>query len=132
VACHKQTGHIIIIERKPAHEIKIFDKNGEFIRRFGSGLLKSPRGVCIDTESRIIVLESKVMRILIFSMEGWLINVFDVSRYFKFANSICTNNSSDKIYISDNHSHCIRVFDYEGSNFFAFNLLLKVIIFIFG
>lgn len=114
VTCHKETGNIIIIERKPAHEIKIFNKNGEFLKRFGSGLLKSPRGVYIDRNSRIIILESKVMRILIFSMEGELIKLFDVSQYFRFANSICTSNTEDRIYISDNHSHCIKVFNYNG------------------
>lgn len=120
MACHKPTGNIVIIERKPAHEIKLFDKNGEFIRRFGSGLLKSPRGVCIDAKSRIVVLESKVMRILIFTMEGRLVKAFDVSKYFKFANSICTSNDAEKIFISDNHSHCIRVFDYDGTDLFMF------------
>lgn len=115
VACHKPTGNIIIIERKPAHEIKIFNSRGEFIRRFGSGLLKSPRGVCIDRKSRIVILESKVMRILIFSMDGELLKFFDVSSHFRFANSICTSHNEDKIFISDNHSHCIKSFDYEGT-----------------
>lgn len=114
VACHKETGNFVIIERKPAHEIKIFSPNGEFIRRFGSGLLRSPRGVCIDRMSRIIILESKIMRILIFTMDGGLIHYFDVSEYFKFANSLCTSNTEDIIYISDNLSHYINVFSYEG------------------
>jgi hypothetical protein len=115
VACHKETGNFVIIERKPAHEIKIFSPTGEFIRRFGSGLLKSPRGVCIDRKSRIVILESKIMRILIFTIDGALIHYFDVADYFKFANSICTSNTDDTIYISDNHSHCIRAFSYEGN-----------------
>jgi len=114
VSCHKETGNFVIIERKPAHEIKIFSPEGDFIRRFGSGLLKSPRGVCIDRKSRIIILESKIMRILIFTMEGELIHYFDVSDYFRFANSICTSNTEDTIFISDNHSHCIKAFSYEG------------------
>lgn len=117
MVCHKETGNIIITERKPAHEVKIFNRNGEFIRRFGSGMLKSPRGVCIDRNSQIVVLESKVMRVLIFSMEGLLIKFFDVSKYFKFANSICTSQYENRIFISDNHSHDIKVFNYDGKFF---------------
>ncbi len=105
----------MVIERKPAHEIKIFNQNGDFLCRFGSGLLKSPRGVCIDRKSRIIILESKVMRILIFNMKGELLKYFDVSKYFRFANSICVSNTEDKIFISDNHSHCIKIFNYNGT-----------------
>ena len=114
VACHKETGRIVVIERKPAHEIKIFDQSGKFICRFGSGMLRSPRGVFIDRKSRIIILESKVMRVLIFSMSGELLTFFDVSKHFKFANSICASNVEDKLFISDNHSHCIKVFNYQG------------------
>lgn len=123
MACHKETGNFVIIERKPAHEIKIFSPNGEFIRRFGSGLLRSPRGVCIDRMSRIIILESKIMRILIFTMDGGLIHYFDVSEYFKFANSLCTSNTEDIIYISDNLSHYINVFSYEGKQLITFILI---------
>jgi len=114
VACHKQTGSIVVIERKPAHEIKIFNKIGEFLCRFGSGILISPRGVCIDRKSRIVILESKVMRILIFSLNGDLIKGFDISKHFRFANSICVSNKEDKIFISDNLSHCIKIFNYDG------------------
>ena len=114
VACHKETGRIVVIERKPAHEIKIFNQNGKFICRFGSGMLRSPRGVCIDRKSRIIILESKVMRVLIFNMSGELLTFFDVSKHFKFANSICASNVEDKLFITDNHSHCIKIFNYQG------------------
>lgn len=87
---------------------------GKFLSRFGSGELKSPRGVIIDKYSRIIILESKVMRIIIYSMSGEILKQFDVSQHLRFANSICTNNEATKIYISDNHSHCVKIFDYNG------------------
>lgn len=41
--------------------IQIFDRNGQFIRRFGNDL-ESPRAICIDQQGRIIVIESKIMK----------------------------------------------------------------------
>jgi len=115
VACHKPTGNIVIIERKPAHEIKVFSQSGELMRRFGNGLLKSPRALCIDRHAHIIVLESKVMRVLIFDIRGILLRFFDISKHFLFANSVCASHTKDEIFITDNHMHCIKVFDYEGN-----------------
>ena len=41
--------------------IQIFDRNGQFIRRFGNDL-QSPRAICIDQQGRIIIIESKIMK----------------------------------------------------------------------
>jgi hypothetical protein len=41
--------------------IQIFDRHGQFIRRFGHNLV-SPRAICIDDQGRIIVIESKIMK----------------------------------------------------------------------
>jgi hypothetical protein len=41
--------------------IQVFDRHGQFIRRFGNDL-ESPRAICIDQQGRIIVIESKIMK----------------------------------------------------------------------
>ncbi|KAE9546552.1 hypothetical protein FO519_010236 [Halicephalobus sp. NKZ332] len=60
VAVNQMTGHCVITERCPNHQIQIFDSCGRFIRKFGSSVLQYPRGVCVDHKGRIIIVESKV------------------------------------------------------------------------
>ncbi len=50
-----------MVQRSPRPMIQIFDRNGQFIRRFGNDL-ESPRAICIDQQGRIIVIESKIMK----------------------------------------------------------------------
>jgi hypothetical protein len=50
-----------MVQRSPRPMIQIFDRNGQFIRRFGNDL-ESPRAICIDQQGRIIIIESKIMK----------------------------------------------------------------------
>ncbi len=50
-----------MVQRSPRPMVQIFDRNGQFIRRFGTDL-ESPRAICIDQQGRIIVIESKIMK----------------------------------------------------------------------
>ena len=50
-----------MVQRSPRPMIQIFDRNGQFIRRFGNDL-QSPRAICIDQQGRIIIIESKIMK----------------------------------------------------------------------
>ena len=50
-----------MVQRSPRPMIQIFDRQGQFIRRFGNDL-ESPRAICIDQQGRIIVIESKIMK----------------------------------------------------------------------
>ncbi len=50
-----------MVQRSPRPMIQVFDRHGQFIRRFGNDL-ESPRAICIDQQGRIIVIESKIMK----------------------------------------------------------------------
>ena len=67
-----------------------------------------------DNHGRIIVVECKVMRVVIFDMVGNVLNKFSCSRYLEFPNGVVVNDSME-IYISDNRAHCVKVFDYQGN-----------------
>ena len=115
-------------------QIQIFTKYGQFIRKFGADILQHPRGgkncshavsqllqltqpsflVTTDNHGRIIVVECKVMRVVIFDMVGNVLNKFSCSRYLEFPNGVVVNDSME-IYISDNRAHCVKVFDYQGN-----------------
>ncbi|KAI6214594.1 hypothetical protein M3Y94_00286900 [Aphelenchoides besseyi] len=113
VAVNRTTGDFIVTERSPTHQIQIYNQYGQFLRKFGANILQHPRGVCVDHQGRIIVVECKVMRVIIFDTYGNVLQKFSCTRYLEFPNGVCTNDKNE-IFISDNRAHCIRVFDYEG------------------
>jgi DNA-binding beta-propeller fold protein YncE len=123
VSIVKQTGDIVVTERSPTHQIQIYNKYGQFLRKFGANILQHPRGVCVDYKGRIVVVECKVMRVLIFDLYGNVLQKFDCSKYLEFPNGVCCSNplnnpslnTPEEIYISDNRAHCIKVFDYNGN-----------------
>ncbi len=52
------------------NQVKVFDKNGEFVRSFGKSLLSAPNGICIDDAGRIYVVDRRNNRILLFNSVG--------------------------------------------------------------
>jgi tripartite motif-containing protein 2/3 len=114
VAVVKSTGDIVVTERSPTHQIQIYNQYGTFLRKFGASILQHPRGVCVDSKNRIIVVECKVMRVIIFDLMGNILHKFNCSKYLEFPNGCCCSNDREEIFISDNRAHCIKVFNYEG------------------
>jgi len=114
VAVVKTSGDIIVTERSPTHQIQIYNQYGQFVRKFGANILQHPRGVCVDNKGRIIVVECKVMRVIIFDQMGNVLNKFGCSKHLEFPNGVVVNDRQE-IFISDNRAHCVKVFDYEGN-----------------
>jgi tripartite motif-containing protein 2/3 len=95
-------------------QVQLFTKHGQFIRKFGADVLQHPRGVAVDVWGRIVVVECKVMRVVIFDMMGNVLNKFSCSRHLEFPNGVAVNDQME-IFISDNRAHCVKVFDYQGN-----------------
>merc|ERR1712079_693836 len=114
VAAVRSSGDIIVTERSPTHQIQIYNQYGQFVRKFGANILQHPRGVCVDSKGRIIVVECKVMRVIIFDQMGNVLNKFGCSKHLEFPNGVVVNDRQE-IFISDNRAHCVKVFDYEGN-----------------
>ncbi|CAF0919586.1 unnamed protein product [Rotaria sp. Silwood1] len=102
---------LVVIQRHPRPQIHVFSCKGEFIRRFGQHLEK-PRALTVDQSHRILVIESQLQKLHIFSLDGKILSVFDLSEQLQFPTSICSNNH--EIFISDNHLHTVKVFSYNG------------------
>ncbi|KAL5279999.1 brat family protein [Megaselia abdita] len=113
VAVVKTSGDIIVTERSPTHQIQIYNQYGQFVRKFGANILQHPRGVTVDNKGRIIVVECKVMRVIIFDQNGNVIQKFGCSKHLEFPNGVVVNDKQE-IFISDNRAHCVKVFNYEG------------------
>ncbi|CAF0880573.1 unnamed protein product [Adineta steineri] len=110
-------GHdlLVMVQRSPRPMIQIFDRNGQFIRRFGNDL-ESPRAICIDQQGRIIIIESKIMKVHIYdATSGRLWGQCDLRDHLSFPTSVCVNDRHE-LYVSDNESHFVRVFDYTGKH----------------
>ncbi|CAF2524982.1 unnamed protein product [Rotaria sp. Silwood2] len=102
---------LVVIQRHPRPQIHVFSCKGEFIRRFGQHLEK-PRALTVDQSHRILVIESQLQKLHIFSLDGKILSVFNLSEQLQFPTSICSNNH--EIFISDNHLHTVKVFSYNG------------------
>ncbi|GFR89517.1 B-box type zinc finger protein ncl-1 [Elysia marginata] len=112
VAICPLTQNIVATERPPSHDIQIFTKDGNFIRCFGGNILQHPRGVTVDEEGIIIVVECKVMKVVMFTQEGSFIVSHSVSKELEFPNDVAARDH--KIFISDNRGHCVQVFNYDA------------------
>lgn len=114
VAVVRTSGDIIVTERSPTHQIQIYNQYGQFVRKFGANILQHPRGVTVDNKGRIIVVECKVMRVIIFDQSGNVLQKFGCSKHLEFPNGVVVNDKQE-IFISDNRAHCVKVFNYEGA-----------------
>uniref|UniRef100_A0AC35FQY4 Uncharacterized protein n=1 Tax=Panagrolaimus sp. PS1159 TaxID=55785 RepID=A0AC35FQY4_9BILA len=83
VSVNRVTGDFIVSERSPTDQIQIFNQHGHFMFKFGANILQHPRGVCVDSQGRIIVVECKVMRIIIFDSYGNVLQKFNCSPYLE-------------------------------------------------
>uniref|UniRef100_A0A914Q4L2 Uncharacterized protein n=1 Tax=Panagrolaimus davidi TaxID=227884 RepID=A0A914Q4L2_9BILA len=83
------------------------------MRKFGAKILQHPRGVCVDSQGRIIVVEFMVMRVIIFDSYGNVLQKFSCFQYLEFPNGVCATPNNE-IVISYYRVHCIKVFSYEG------------------
>ncbi|XP_014480082.1 PREDICTED: brain tumor protein-like [Dinoponera quadriceps] len=114
VAVVKTSGDIIVTERSPTHQIQIYNQYGQFVRKFGANILQHPRGVTVDSKGRIVVVECKVMRVIIFDQSGNVLQKFGCSKHLEFPNGVVVNDKQE-IFISDNRAHCVKVFNYDGA-----------------
>lgn len=113
VAVVKTSGDIVVTERSPTHQVQIYNQYGQFVRKFGATILQHPRGVTVDNKGRIIIVECKVMRVIIFDQMGTVLHKFGCSKHLEFPNGVVVNDR-EEIFISDNRAHCVKVFSYQG------------------
>ena len=114
VAVRFSNSEIVVTERYPHPQVKIFDHFGNFQRKFGVGLLEHPRALALDRFERVVVVESKVMRVWIFEQDGTVLRKLKLNEYLDFPNGLAVSEL-DELLISDNRKHCVKVFDYDGN-----------------
>jgi len=104
---------LVVVQRHPRPQIQIFAANGTFKHRFGQHLQK-PRALFIDELNQILVVESQLMLLHVFTQWGDSVGRHDLGQHLKFPTGVCAIAARNEIYISDNHLHCIQIFTYTG------------------
>ncbi|KAI3386493.1 hypothetical protein SNEBB_005295 [Seison nebaliae] len=84
-------------------------------RYFADTWLIHPRGICCDQVGHLIVIESFIKRISIFnSQNGKILHWFKAEDKLCFPTAITSDWYRQLIYVCDNRSSSVCVFDYSG------------------
>jgi tripartite motif-containing protein 71 len=121
--CCDHLSNIIIADRSN-NRIQIFDRNGKFLRKFGSygtkaGLFDRPAGVAYDFQlHRIVVTDKDNHRIQVFQADGTFLFKFGEKGskpgpYFNYPWDVAVSSESN-ILISDTRNHRIQLFNLNG------------------
>lgn len=121
--CCDTSGNIIIADRSN-NRIQVFDKQGKFLRKFGSygtraGQFDRPAGVAYDNQlNRIVVTDKDNHRIQVFQPDGTFIFKFGEKgskpgHYFNYPWDVAVSSESN-ILISDTRNHRIQLFNSNG------------------
>lgn len=121
--CCDSYGNIIIADRSN-NRIQVFDRNGKFVRKFGSygtraGQFDRPAGVAFDSQlNRIIVTDKDNHRIQVFQHDGTFLFKFGEKGskpgpYFNYPWDVAVSSESN-ILISDTRNHRIQLFNANG------------------
>ena len=102
-------GEIVIVEDS---SLSIFTQKGEKQRTITSGLDKA-RGVVVDSDSNILVMENGKNRIVKFSSDGRQIAMSKEDVEFNSPRGISIHPTSKRIYVADDRNHRILILSPE-------------------
>jgi DNA-binding beta-propeller fold protein YncE len=101
--------------------IQVFDLDGRFISSFGShgdgsGDFAQPKGVGIDAEGHVYVVDALFNRVQIFDEQGVLLLVFggDGGAPGEFWLPSGLQIAGDRIYVADSYNRRVQIFQFLG------------------
>ncbi|CAL8081344.1 unnamed protein product [Orchesella dallaii] len=103
--------------------ISMYDQTGKFMSRIGHGKLLGPKGITVDSNGLIYVVDNKASCILVFQPNGKLVHKFGSrgNDEGQFAGPhFVAVNSKGNIIVTDFHNHCVKVFDSERDYLYSF------------
>lgn len=105
--------------------VQIFEEDGEFISRIGEigdapGRFARPKGVAVDSEGHIYVVDAAFNNVQIFDQDGKLLLIFGEmgkgpGKFWLPAAMYI--DKDDKIYVADQYNSRIDVFQYLGEKY---------------
>ena len=103
--------------------VSVFNPEGKYLNKIGTGKLLGPKGVLVDRDGRIIVVDNKQSCICVFQSNGKFLYKFGSrgNNVHQLAGPhFCAVTQNNDMVISDFHNHCVKVFDSEGTFKFSF------------
>jgi sugar lactone lactonase YvrE len=100
--------------------VKVFDQSGKFVRSIGTagdgpGTFSRPKGIALDSEAHIYIIDANFDNYQIFDQQGRLLLYVGITGkkpgQFFMPNGIFID-SADRIYISDSYNQRIQIFQY--------------------
>jgi len=121
--CVNSKGEIIVADTYN-HRIQIFNKEGQFLSKFGSygvenGKFNYPCGITVDNQDNIYVADTFNHRIQKFNCDGSIhLKSFGSKGsndgQFYYPRAICIDNENGNVLIADRDNHRIQIFNKEG------------------
>jgi DNA-binding beta-propeller fold protein YncE len=120
----------VYVTETATRTVRVYDKNGQFLRGIGKDLLVRPTGVVIDTpRQRLYVVDTgqtdsaEAHRVKVFDLEGHLIQQIgrrgDGDGEFNFP-TFANLDAQGRLYVVDSVNHRIEVFDPDGNFLWKF------------
>lgn len=106
----------IFVSDTAAADVFIIDqvnKKGTTLGELGSKFLFKPIGVSTDSQDRIYVADSQTDKVAVLSAEGKLITYLKPDEPFQQPTGLIVDRKNNKVYVTDTHTHSIKVFDTE-------------------
>ena len=89
------------------HRIQVFQQNGQFIRQFGNGIVKHPRGIAVTSDGHIVVASCGANKLSIFTQDGQCVHeVTDIGLKGPYGVAV---DSDGLIYIADSYNSRVVV-----------------------
>lgn len=130
-AIHKPTGiavrnGLIYAAEPSAKAVTVFDLQRRKLFRFGvrePHSLHRPQSIAVDREGLVYVLDSKLLRIMVFDSLGLFIRAIDIKNGFTNPVAVAVNPDGHTIYVVDrgdlgNTDHKVVAFSAEGKELF--------------
>jgi len=120
VVCNSR-GEIIVADYGN-HRIQVFDRDGKFLLKFGSGRgdnqFNSPCGVTVDQRNnQIVVADTNNHRIQVFNEKGTFLQVFGSKGtgggQFNAPRGVVVDQEGNYV-VADSHNNRIQIFDSQG------------------
>lgn len=102
--------------------VQIFDRKGTFRSKIGSlgdssGMLFRPKGIGLDSENHIYLVEGMWGSVQVFDGEGQLLYMFGERGtqlgQFQLPTGLFID-ANDRVYVADSYNHRVQVFQYHG------------------
>jgi len=101
------------------HRIQVFDRNGKFLFKFGSGQFNQPCGVTVDQRNnQIVVADTHNHRIQFFDEKGTFLRLFGSSGkgdgQFSSPRGVVVDQQGNYV-VTDQGNHRIQIFQLSRS-----------------